>query len=31
MAFHSFDEEQLTDRIRFENLWWYSGKVEGYY
>lgn len=31
MAFHSFAEEQVADRIRFENPWWYSGTVEEYY
>ena len=31
MALHSFAEEQVTERIRFENPWWHSGKIEEYY
>jgi hypothetical protein len=31
MAFLPYSEEQILDRIRFENPWWVTGTVEEYY
>ena len=27
----SFSKEQIIERIRFENPWWKTGKIENYY
>lgn len=31
MALLPYSEEQITERLRFENPWWVNGKVEDYY
>ncbi len=31
MALLPYSEEQITERLRFENPWWVSGKVDDYY
>jgi uncharacterized protein len=31
MALLSYSEEQILDRLRFENPWWVAGEVEEYY
>jgi predicted AAA+ superfamily ATPase len=31
MALLPFSEEQIIDRLRFENPWWISGQIEDYY
>lgn len=31
MKLQPFSEEQIISRIRFENPWWSTGKIDGYY
>jgi uncharacterized protein len=31
MALKPFSEEQIVSRLQFENPWWVSGKLDGYY
>lgn len=31
MALLPYSEEQILDRLRFENPWWVTGSIEDYY